>query len=132
MVDSVGIGDLYGNQFGLILRLLNSEKVDIIKERIESIREVGMINYFGMQRFGSCGTKTHMIGVLIVQRKWKEIVESLILEETKDETINKMKKEMFENGQYGRAERSLSNKYKTEKNLFKALSKHGLNYQNAF
>ena len=132
MVDSVGIGDLYGNQFGLILRLLNSEKVDIIKERIESIREVGMINYFGMQRFGSCGTKTHMIGVLIVQRKWKEIVESLILEETKDETVNKMKKEMFENGQYGRAERSLSNKYKTEKNLFKALSKHGLNYQNAF
>ena len=79
MVDSVGIGDLYGNQFGLILRLLNDEKVEIVEERIKSLTDVGMINYFGMQRFGSCGTKTHMIGVLIVQRKWKEIVESLIL-----------------------------------------------------
>ena len=27
MVDSVGVGDLYGNQFGLILRLLNNSKV---------------------------------------------------------------------------------------------------------
>ena len=53
-----------------------------------------MINYFGMQRFGSCGTKTHMIGALIVQRKWKEIVETLVLEDTKDENVNKMKREM--------------------------------------
>ena len=71
-----------------------------------------MINYFGMQRFGSCGTKTHMIGVLIVQKKWKQIVETLILEETNDENINKQKKEYYENGQYGKAERSLPNKYK--------------------
>jgi len=27
-----------------------------------------MINYFGMQRFGSCGTKTHMIGRKILKR----------------------------------------------------------------
>ena len=38
MVDSVGIGDLYGNQFGLVLRLLNNEKVEILEERIESLR----------------------------------------------------------------------------------------------
>jgi len=24
-----------------------------------------------MQRFGSCGTKTHMIGAMIVKKMWK-------------------------------------------------------------
>jgi len=27
-----------------------------------------MINYFGMQRFGSCGTKTHMVGLKILKK----------------------------------------------------------------
>ena len=77
--NSIGVGDLFGNQFGLILRLIKSEDASKIEERVESLRKIGMINYFGMQRFGSCGTKTYMIGVKIVRRLWKEVVEELLL-----------------------------------------------------
>ena len=71
MEDSVGVGDLFGNQFGLILRLIEGAKVHLIQERVKSLKQIGMINYFGMQRFGSCSTKTHMIGAMVIQRKWK-------------------------------------------------------------
>lgn len=64
---------------------------------MESLKEKGMVNYFGMQRFGSCGTKTYMIGLRIIKREWKEVVEELLLEETKDEEINQLKNDCYFN-----------------------------------
>ena len=68
MDNDIGVGDLFGNQFGLILRLINPYDAEKIAERVRSLRENGMINYFGMQRFGSCGTKTYMIGFKILKK----------------------------------------------------------------
>lgn len=50
-----------------------------------------MINYFGMQRFGTGEIKTYMIGAKIVQKKWKEVIESILLEKTKSHEINALK-----------------------------------------
>lgn len=71
MENDIGVGNLYGNQFGLILRLIDPKDACQIEDRVKSLREIGMINYFGMQRFGSCGTKTHMIGLKILKRQWR-------------------------------------------------------------
>jgi tRNA pseudouridine13 synthase len=70
----IGVGNLWGNQFGLIIRLIDPNDFQHIEERIKSLKKKGMINYFGMQRFGSCATKTYMIGLKLVKRQWKEIV----------------------------------------------------------
>lgn len=75
----IGMGNLWGNQFALILRLINPEHEKLIGDRVKSLQEVGMINYFGMQRFGSCGVKTHMIGLKILKRQWRDVVEDLLL-----------------------------------------------------
>lgn len=68
MDNDIGVGNLFGNQFGLILRLINPDDAGLIGHRVDSLRENGLINYFGMQRFGSCGTKTHMIGLKILKK----------------------------------------------------------------
>ena len=79
MDSDIGVGDLFGNQFGLILRMINPSDCEKIGERVESLKDSGMVNYFGMQRFGSCGTKTYMIGLKILRREWREVVEELLL-----------------------------------------------------
>lgn len=80
MDTDIGVGDLFGNQFGLILRMISPDDSTKIGDRVESLKLNGMVNYFGMQRFGSCGTKTYMIGLKILKREWREVVEELLLE----------------------------------------------------
>lgn len=38
MGNDIGVGELYGNQFGLILRLINSADADLIGERVDSLK----------------------------------------------------------------------------------------------
>jgi tRNA pseudouridine13 synthase len=90
--DAIAMGCLFGNQFGLVLRLLNPEDIDEIEKRVLAIRKNGIINYFGMQRFGSCGTKTHLVGKMILKKEWETLVQSLILEDTGNFGVNQMKR----------------------------------------
>jgi len=66
--DKVEVGGLSGNQFGLILRLLNKEDAAEAIKRVESLKNQGMINYFGLQRFGQFAIKTYEIGVLYARK----------------------------------------------------------------
>lgn len=68
------VGGLSGNQFGLILRLLNKEDALEGIKRIKDLKEKGMINYFGLQRFGQFATKTYELGILYAKREWKQLV----------------------------------------------------------
>lgn len=73
-----------------------------------------------------------MIGLKILKKQWKEVVEELLLENTRDFEVNQTKKDCYEKEEYARGERALPNKYKNEKNLFKGLKKYGKNFQNVF
>lgn len=45
-----------------------------INEVIESVKQRGFINYYGLQRFGSSVVApTHVIGKTILQKNWKEV-----------------------------------------------------------
>lgn len=57
--NKIEIGGLFGNQFGLVLRLINPNDAGILSERVDKLREIGMINYFGLQRFGQFSIKTY-------------------------------------------------------------------------
>jgi tRNA pseudouridine13 synthase len=65
------VGGLFGNQFGLILRLIDPADAEVVSERVESLGKIGMINYFGMQRFGQFSVKTHELGAMVIRREWK-------------------------------------------------------------
>lgn len=55
-------GDLVGNQF--VIRLVDVTDIDDVTERLEKIKQSGVPNYYGSQRFGRDGNN------LIEARRW--------------------------------------------------------------
>lgn len=81
------LGDLKGNEF--IITIKNVESVDptisiedALIPILNSLKNTGFINYFGMQRFGTFSISTHEIGKEILKSQWKNAGE-LILSEQK-------------------------------------------------
>ena len=83
----VSLGDLSGNRFTILLRdihipgVSDSDHEAIASEianRIDALKTSGFLNYYGMQRFGTGPIPTHKIGSLVLQRKWREIIEILL------------------------------------------------------
>lgn len=61
-----------------------------------------------------------MIGVQVIKKNFKEIIEMLLLQETRDEEINRLKKEIYESKNWRKGQ-SLPNKFQVEKNLLHSL-----------
>lgn len=81
--DPLTLGDLSGNRFTIVLRDLqasspNLDINDATRNSIDALKESGFINYFGMQRFGTSTIPTHYIGILILQREWSKIIDTLL------------------------------------------------------
>ncbi len=67
----VGLGDLRGNEFDIIIRNIELSQPDI-ETRMKGISDKikaagGLPNYFGYQRFGIVRPVTHLVGKLLVQ-----------------------------------------------------------------
>lgn len=81
------LGDLKGNEFIITIKDVESVDPNISVEDalipiLNSLKEIGFINYFGMQRFGTFSISTHEIGKEILKGNWKNAGE-LILGEQK-------------------------------------------------
>ncbi|GIQ84160.1 pseudouridine synthase, TruD, partial [Kipferlia bialata] len=69
----LSLGDSDGNRFGIVLRSITPGKVNEILANIQSIRETGFVNYFGLQRFGTSElVPTHQIGLAILLGRFKD------------------------------------------------------------
>jgi tRNA pseudouridine13 synthase len=78
----IALGDLYGNRFSITLRLTKElplkDEWELMRN-IESLRQSGFINYFGLQRFGvNSRVKTYEIGRELVRQNWEEAYKSII------------------------------------------------------
>ena len=61
--NNLRLGDLSGNHFTIVLRNVENRKEEILAS-MESLRDKGFVNYFGMQRFGTGSVPTFDIGKL--------------------------------------------------------------------
>ncbi|HID26725.1 MAG TPA: tRNA pseudouridine(13) synthase TruD [Methanosarcinales archaeon] len=70
----IGLGDLWGNKFKIVIRNIDLS-ISATKERIESItqqiKENGIPNFFGVQRFGTTRPITHLVGEAIVHKDFE-------------------------------------------------------------
>jgi len=84
--EPIRLGQLRANRFDIVIRHLvhNSGGQQVIEESIESIKERGFVNYFGLQRFGTRTIQTHQIGLAILQSEWAKAID-LILSYRHDE-----------------------------------------------
>lgn len=78
--DPIRLGQLRANKFDIVIRHLvhNSDGIKVIEEAMESIREKGFVNYFGLQRFGTRSILTYEVGLAILQTKWKKAVDLIL------------------------------------------------------
>lgn len=53
-------------------------RVDDIDNAMKSIRDKGFINFYGMQRFGTSTVPTHVTGLLLLQGKWGEAIDTIL------------------------------------------------------
>ncbi|KAK3117778.1 multisubstrate pseudouridine synthase 7 [Teratosphaeriaceae sp. CCFEE 6253] len=87
----LALGDLTGNEFLLTLRSCHFPSGDstdaegnlklaerLVSEAAESFKRNGYLNYYGLQRFGSFSTGTHMTGVKILQGDLGGAVNSIL------------------------------------------------------
>jgi len=75
----VKLGDLKGNEFIITLREVpSSTEMSEIEGAMQSLRDYGFINYYGMQRFGTSLVSTHTVGALLLKEKWQAACEALL------------------------------------------------------
>ncbi|WVQ75081.1 hypothetical protein IAR50_004690 [Cryptococcus sp. DSM 104548] len=72
------LGMLKGNRFMITLRNVEAESVEEIDRTMASVRDMGFINFYGMQRFGTSSVPTHITGLFILKGEWSSAIESLL------------------------------------------------------
>ncbi|KAG0690512.1 hypothetical protein C6P40_002604 [Pichia californica] len=80
------LGDLNGNEFIITIKDVESVNPNISIENalipiLKSLKEIGFINYFGMQRFGTFSISTHQVGKEILSSNWKNAGELILSEQ---------------------------------------------------
>ncbi len=58
--EPLGLGAAGGNQFEVTLRALAGASPPAAAASVEALARDGFVNYFGLQRFGSDNSATHM------------------------------------------------------------------------
>lgn len=78
----LNLGDLKGNRFTIALRDVeirgDADRANM-ENAAQSLRSRGFINYFGMQRFGSGVSPTHITGFALLRGDYKEVCRCLLL-----------------------------------------------------
>lgn len=75
---SLGLGDLLGNHFDIILRDVKAEKKAVAEQAIEALKQNGFINYYGLQRFGTGDYPTYKVGIELLKGNWKAACKMIL------------------------------------------------------
>ncbi len=133
--DPIGLGDLDGNRFDIVVRNI-AHPADDIRERIEAITDEldgHMPNYFGRQRFGSGRAVTHEVGRLLLRGDYEDAVWTYIAKpsDQEHEQIRKVREELWETREVEKAAEKFPEQYRYEKILLYHLAKNPSDYAGA-
>nr|MDO8081534.1 tRNA pseudouridine(13) synthase TruD [Candidatus Freyarchaeota archaeon] len=74
--NAVGLGDLWGNRFSITVREINlemSEAEERVKQTCREIEDLGGVpNFFGYQRFGIQRPLSHLVGIKLLKKEFRE------------------------------------------------------------
>ncbi|XP_054844983.1 pseudouridylate synthase 7 homolog isoform X2 [Eublepharis macularius] len=121
------LGELQGNHFTVVLRNITGTE-DQVQQAMLSLREIGFINYYGMQRFGTTAVPTYQIGRAILQNNWNEVMDLILKPRPGAEKgyLVKCRVEWAKTKDPAAALKKLPVKRCVEGQLLRGLSKYGL------
>lgn len=126
------LGDLGGNRFELVLRSINNITNEDIINNCHLLSKNGFINYFGLQRFGKGGTKSHEIGKEILKSNWITCINMLFTPKTDDRINIAQAKALFYENKYIEAMKLLPDQMNAEKCVLKYLIEYPNEWYKAY
>ena len=76
---AIKIGDLKGNYFQITIRDVQNQWDNTTWQLfIDLLNKNGLLNYYGAQRFGSKRPVLHLIGKLLLQEKYNDIIDTYV------------------------------------------------------
>ncbi|XP_061496397.1 pseudouridylate synthase 7 homolog [Rhineura floridana] len=121
------LGELQGNHFTVVLRNITGTE-DQVQQAMQSLSEIGFINYYGMQRFGTTAVPTYQVGRAILQNNWNEVMDLILKPRPGAEKgyLVKCREEWAKTKDPTAALKKLPVKRCVEGQLLRGLSKYGL------
>ncbi|XP_023174210.2 pseudouridylate synthase 7 homolog [Drosophila hydei] len=126
--ETLKLGDLQGNRFRIALRHITQPR-DHIELALQSLKERGFINYYGLQRFGnSASVPTHEVGVALLKRDYKLACELILKPRDNDvEFMRAIREAWWENRDSAAAAAKFYGNKFIEKKLLDGLATYGEN-----
>ncbi len=129
---SLGLGDLWGNNFKIKLNFEDQTKT--LETALNNLKNNNYTfpNYFGMQRFGQ-RKNNHLIGKLILQSKFQQAVEQILYStsEYEPDKYTQARKQLEQNQDFKKALSYFPNSLRIEKKIISRLSKNPTDYLSA-
>ena len=119
VAEELHLGDLLGNEFRVVIREL--DRPEEAARNAEGVSAAGFINYYGLQRFGSCKGNTHHVGRLLLLERFREATE-LIMAEANDSADVREVRRLFAEGKFREAFDRCPPKLRIERGILRALS----------
>jgi tRNA pseudouridine13 synthase len=131
VADSLRLGNLIGNRFEIIIRDISAADDDVASA-CQQIQRHGFVNYYGLQRFGKGGSRSHVIGRHIYLSNWKEAVDLMFVLRDGDQEDIRETKLAYQAGDFIRALQIAPRKMYSERAVLGHLSKLSNDYCAAF
>ncbi len=125
------LGDLLGNFFEIKITEIDGSEVEI-GSTVEELKERGIPNFFGLQRFGTIRYITHEVGLHILRREYEEAFWTYVAKpfELENEEVRKIREELWRTKDPKLGLREFPVYLRYERNLLQKLQE-GLNEEKA-
>ena len=134
----IRLGNLWGNAFNITIRDINrfqEETRRLVKESFEDIQtKGGVLNGFGIQRFGGLRPITHQVGKILVQGDFELAIKIYLgkIFDGESEKIQKARKIYWETDDCIKALEYFPKFLTIERKLLRELIKRRMNYEQVF
>jgi len=133
----IKIGDLFGNHFTITIRNLEGTTIELEKTIKDTLREIeyngGIMNYFGIQRFGVIRPISHLVGKAILKKHYEKAVKVYLAKvyPIENPEARRARIELNENWDFQKALKQYPKHLIYERFMLKSLIKFPNNYQKA-
>ena len=137
-LNEIRLGNLWGNAFNITIRDITrfqEETRRLVKESFEDIQtKGGVLNGFGIQRFGGLRPITHQVGKILVQGDFKLAIKIYLgkIFDGESEKIQKARKIYWETDDCIKALEYFPKFLTIERKLLRELIKRRMNYEQVF
>jgi tRNA pseudouridine13 synthase len=131
----VKIGTNWGNNFTITLRNIDREEnqLETIEKILKCIQDRGFPNYYGLQRFGTFRPNSHIVGRYVLEGKFRDAFEEMVLStySTEDRKSQKIRKKISNSKRYEKIFEKIPYSLNYERILIKSIMEHPQDYERA-